>query len=456
MLLPEDAPLSAEQARAFWYGLINYEIRSPAPDDLKLDRMRALLSRLGEPQRRYPILHVAGTKGKGSTAAMLAAVLRSAGCRVGLFTSPHLRRVEERMQVDGEPISTPELTTLLDEVRRATRPRGGGPDRFAGLTFFEVATALGFLHFARRRADVAVVEVGLGGRFDSTNVCEPEVALITSISFDHTAILGDRLSSIAFEKAGIVKPGRPAVSGAVAPEARSVIEDVCRRRGAALRQLGGDFRFSYQPGQVTATTVRKARVSVTTWRRRWPELELNLLGEHQAANAAVAVACVEVLRERGWTIPDAAVAAGLAGVSWPARMEVRPGPPLTVLDCAHNVASAQAVVDTLRTSFPPGRRVLLFGGSGDKDLAGMFRVLAPHFAHVILTRFTENPRAMPPERLLEMLRRVSEVPAELTATSAAAWRAAQAAAGRDDLIVATGSVFLAGELHPLLFGQRAV
>src|SRR5262249_44260824 len=149
---------------------------------------------------------------------------------------------------------------------------------------------------------------------------------------------GDRLARIAFEKAGIVKPGRDAVSGATAPEARAVIENVCRRRGALLRQLGVDFRFAYQPGQVTAAGVRKARMAVTTWRRRWPELELNLLGEHQAANAAVAVSCVELLREHGWTIPDAAVTAGLAGVNWPARLEVRPGPPLAVLDCAHNVA----------------------------------------------------------------------------------------------------------------------
>jgi dihydrofolate synthase/folylpolyglutamate synthase len=444
----EDAPLSAEQARAFWYGLINYEVRSPAPDDLKLDRMRSLLTRLGQPQRRYPILHVAGTKGKGSTSAMLAAVLRAAGFRVGLFTSPHLRCVEERIQVDGVPISTPELTTLLDEVRRVTAVRPG----FAGLTFFEVATAVGFLHFARRRCDVAVVEVGLGGRFDSTNVCEPEVALITSISLDHTKILGSRLASIAFEKAGIVKPGRPAVSGAAVSEARSVIEDICRRREAPLRQLGVDFRFTYRPGQVTSAGTHRAGVAVTTWRRRWPELELNLLGEHQAANAAVAVACVELLRERGWTIPDAAVTAGLAGVTWPARMEVRPGPPLAVLDCAHNVASAQAVIDTLRMSFPPGRRLLIFAGSADKDLAGMFRVLAPHFDRIILTRFTENPRAVPPERLLEILRAGSDVSAELAPTPAAAWRAALAAAGRDDLIVAAGSVFLAGELHPLLFG----
>src|SRR5262249_28274470 len=170
-----------EQALAWWYSFVNYEVRTPRPDDLKLDRMRELLRRLGDPQRRLRLLHVAGSKGKGSTAAMLAAVLRRAGYRTGLFTSPHLCRVEERLQVDGEPVAAPELTALLDEVRGTL---AAGPRLEP--TFFEIATAAGFLHFVRRRVDAAVVEVGLGGRFDSTNVCRPAVALITSISFDHT------------------------------------------------------------------------------------------------------------------------------------------------------------------------------------------------------------------------------------------------------------------------------
>jgi dihydrofolate synthase/folylpolyglutamate synthase len=443
--------LAYQAARDFWYGLINFEHRAPTPADLKLDQMRALLRRLGDPHRRLRILHIAGSKGKGSTAAMLAAILRRAGYRTGLFTSPHLCRVEERFLVDGEPISRDELTALLDEVRRAIqRDQPEAQARAGAPTFFEVATAVGFLHFVRRRVDAAVIEVGLGGRLDSTNVCDPVAALITSISFDHTRQLGNRLASIAAEKAGIVKPRRPALSGAVVPEARAVIERVCRERGAPLRQLGVDFHYRYEPGEISAQVTRPARVQVTTLRHRWPILDLNLLGEHQAANAAVVVACVELLREKGWHVPDEAIAAGLAEVTWPARLEVIGRRPLVVLDCAHNVASAQALADTLRTSFPPARRLLVFAGSSDKDLAGMFRVLAPHFAHAYLTRYTDNPRGVAAEELAALWEANGGGARTLCRSPAEAWHTAREAAGADDLICLTGSVFLAGEMRPLL------
>jgi dihydrofolate synthase/folylpolyglutamate synthase len=447
---PAAAPeLSAAEARAFWYGLINYEQRPAVAADLKLEHMRALLGRLGDPHRRLRILHVAGTKGKGSTAAMLASILRRAGYRSGLFTSPHLCQVEERFQVDGQPISADELTVLLNEVAAATRSLGKRNPTLAP-TFFEVATAVGFLHFVRRRVDVAVVEVGLGGRFDSTNVCLPQVALITSISYDHTMILGDRLASIAREKAGIIKPRRPTLSGSTLPEARAVIQRVCQERRAPLRQLEVDFRFRYQPGQVTAIHTRRPRVQVVTERRAWPWMELNLLGEHQAANAALVLACVEELHKQGWHLPDQAVAEGLAEVQWPARMEVLQRRPLVVLDCAHNVASAHAVVQTLQASFAAGRRILLFAGSSDKDLAGMLRELAPHFDQAVLTRFTTNARAVPPEQLADWMRICRPMPLTLGQTPAEAWRIARQLAGPDDLICITGSIFLAGELRPLV------
>jgi dihydrofolate synthase/folylpolyglutamate synthase len=448
------AILTPQQARAFWFGLVNYEQRSPAAGDLKLDRMRALLARLGDPQRRLRILHVAGSKGKGSTSAMLAAILRQAGYRTGLFTSPHLCRVEERFQVDGQPITEAELTTLLSEVHHvapANPPAGPAP-----LTFFEVATAVGLLHFVRRRVDAAVLEVGLGGRLDSTNVSLPAVAVITSISYDHTQQLGNRLASIAWEKAGIVKPGRAVVSGAVVAEARTVIERVCRERGSPLRQQGEDFHFASEPGEVTATGLRRPRVRVTTRQRAWPWMEVNLLGKHQAANATVAVAAIEVLREQGWHIGDAAVAAGLAGVEWPARLEVLGRRPLIVLDCAHNVASANALVETLRVSFPPGRRWLVFASSSDKDVIGMFRVLAPHFHHAFLTRYGDSPRAVPPEELANRLHTVTDLPATVCATAGAALAAAREHAGPDDLLCIAGSVFLAGEVRPLLVDSAQV
>jgi dihydrofolate synthase/folylpolyglutamate synthase len=309
------------------------------------------------------------------------------------------------------------------------------------------------LHFVRRRVDAAVVEVGLGGRLDSTNVCLPALAVITSISHDHTRILGDRLASIAREKAGIVKPGRPVVSGVTVPEARAVIEEVCRQRHAPLSQLGVDFHCLYRPGKVHGDAPTRSTVVVSTRGRRWPALELNLLGRHQATNAAVVVAGVEELRRLGWHIPDAAVAGGLAEVYWPARMEVIGRRPLTVLDCAHNVASALALVETLQDSFPPAARVLLFASSADKDVAGIFRVLVPHFASAHMTRYTSSPRAMPPEQLAALWAVAGGGPAAAWADPGAALAGARGDTGPDDLLCITGSVFLAGELRPLLVGD---
>jgi dihydrofolate synthase/folylpolyglutamate synthase len=429
----------------FWYSLVDYERRKPVASDLKLDRMRALLRRLGDPHKNLRIVHIAGSKGKGSTAAMLAAVFREAGFHTGLFTSPHLCGVRERFQVDGQPIRPDELRAALRDVREVA-----GRPGLEGITFFEVATAVGFLHFRRRRCEAVVLEVGLGGRFDSTNVCQPAVSVITSISFDHTELLGTSLAKIAMEKAGIVKSGRPCVSGATAPEARAVIERICRERRAPLRQLDVDFRYRYEPGYVSGAHTRQPHVAVTTATRRWPELSLNLLGEHQAANAAVVLATLEVLREEGWHLPDGPVTAGLAGVAWPARMEVVGWRPTVVLDCAHNVASAKAVVETLATSFPAGRRFLIFAGSGDKDTPGIFQVLAPHFTGAWLTRYTLNPRAVAPHRLAELWQEAGGTGASVAQTPADALQAARALAGPDDLICVTGSVFLAGEVRPLL------
>lgn len=442
--------MTHDEALAFWFGRINYEQRTPRPGDLKLDRMRTLAARLGNPQDRLRLIHVAGSKGKGSVSAMLAAILRKAGYRTGLFTSPHLVQVDERIQVDSTPIDREALTALMGEVQAAS----------VGLepTFFEIATALGFLYFVRRRVDVAMIEVGLGGRFDSTNICLPLVSIITSISLDHTQQLGDRLASIAMEKAGIIKPERPVVSGATGPEASETIAAIARARRAPLWQLGVDFHYRYQPSQVSAEAAapnllpsEKPRVRITT-NHTWPTLKLGLLGEHQAANAAVTVCCVEQLRRLGLSISDEATGAGLEDVHWPARLEIRGRRPLVLLDCAHNVASAQALIDALTTSFaaffqPRARRFLIFAGSGDKDLPGILGVLAAHFTHVYFTRYAHSSRSVPPDQLGDILRRGSSVPFTSMPTASEALQAARAAAGPEDLICVTGSVFLAGELR---------
>lgn len=473
--------MTYDEAIAFWYGRINYEVKAATPADLKLERMRAFLARLGDPQDRLRVVHVTGTKGKGSTAAMLAAMLRAAGYRVGLFTSPHLVRVEERIQIDGEPISAAELAALMGEIAWAEGDRGQGTgdrgDRVStGLTplpsplsptFFEIGTALGFLHFVRRRADVAVVEVGLGGRFDSTNVCSPLVSVVTSVGLDHTAQLGDTLEAIAYQKAGIIKPGVPVVSGVTQPGPRAVVERVAAETGSRLVQLGRDFGFAYSasgpreragPSHVQPPARSRgplAFVEITT-ARRYPPFALGLLGEHQAANAAVAVATIERLRAAGMSVPDAAIARGLAGVRWPARIEVLAERPALILDCAHNVPSAEALVETLRQSFPtPRRAACVFAVSADKPYPDMLRVLAGYFGHFHLTRYGNNPRCVPPEKLAAELAsggRASAVETTIHPTAAVAWAAATAAAGPDDLVCATGSLFLAGELRAKMNG----
>ena len=346
-----------------------------------------------------------------------------------------------------KPATHAELATRMGEIRAAacTGPGPDGEPLETSLTFFEIATALGLLHFAYRRIDWAVLEVGLGGRLDSTNAVMPAASVITSISFDHVELLGSTLAAIAHEKAGIIKPDRPTVSGVAQDEARSVIAARCREIGAPLRQLGRDFHYRYEPARVEAN--RPGRVSVTTWRGEYPELILPLVGEHQAANAAVAVATLETLRERGVPIPDRSIAKGLSSVRWPARLEVVGRDPLIVLDCAHNVASAEALRDALLTSFRiPGERVLVFAVSRDKDAAGILRVLHPIFRHVILTRFEKSARYVPPEQLREML----PGNASVAATPVEAIAAARAMLGPDDLLCVTGSVFLAGEVRPLL------
>jgi dihydrofolate synthase/folylpolyglutamate synthase len=443
--------MTYDEALAYWFEHVNYEQRVPIADDLKLDRMRALACKLGNPHDRLRIVHITGSKGKGSTAAMLASCLTQAGYRTGLFTSPHLVRLEERFVVDGQPISPEELTQLISDVREAIQ----SPPKITP-TFFEIATAMGFLHFVRRRVDIAVIEVGLGGRLDSTNICHPLLSVITSISYEHTRILGNRLWQIAREKAGIIKPFRPVVSGVLDPEPRPVIQEIARQRNAPLLQLDRDFSFSAIAGTVRSDEIQLPRVRVRHQGRE-DEFAVNLLGAHQAANAAVAVASLDVLRRLGLHLSIEATARGLAGVSWPARMEVMSTKPFIILDCAHNTASAQAVIDTLTSSFPPQPRTLLFAGSSDKDIAGMFRIFGPQVRRVIFTRYTTNTRAVPPEQLANLWRSLSEtqgVEPELANDPREALQVALTTLGPEEMICITGSVFLAGELRPLLLSLR--
>jgi dihydrofolate synthase/folylpolyglutamate synthase len=439
--------MTFDEALSFWYGRIDYERRQPRPGDLKLDRMRALLRKLGDPHRRIRCVHVAGTKGKGSTSAMLASVLQVAGYRTGLFTSPHLTDVSERVQVNGVPINRDEIAARMSEVAVAVAEMDAEGDPSRSPTFFEIITALGFLHFDCRRVDIAVLEVGLGGRFDSTNVCAPLVSIITSISHDHTAILGPSLEEIAFQKAGIIKPRVPVVTTATDPVVVEVIENVAAECGAPTRLIGRDFGWTREPGLPFETSP----VWVSTDRHDWSSLPLALFGDHQGANAAGVVATVETLQDAGLVISPAAVANGLRDVSWPARMELVSREPVVVIDCAHNVASVTALVETMNASFPiMGQKHLIFAASSDKQIVEMLTILAPVFDHFHLTRYQSNPRSADPEMMANVLRELGQGGVEIHADPPAAWSAARKQAGAEDGIVIAGSVFLAGELRPVV------
>jgi dihydrofolate synthase / folylpolyglutamate synthase len=422
--------MTYDEALAFWYGRINYEVRAAQPGDLKLERMRALLRLLGDPHDRLRLVHVTGTKGKGSTCAMLAAIMRAAGYRVGLFTSPHLADVRERIQVDGDPISPAELVARMEEIAPAVREletAAAGAAALPGPTFFEIGTALGFLHFCYRRCDIAVIEVGLGGRFDSTNVCLPLVCVITNVGFDHMAQLGNTLEEIAYQKAGIIKRRVPVVSGVTQAGPREVIRRVAEAVDAPLSPpvaIGG--------------------------------LSLALPGEHQQQNAAVALAAIQLLDDTGMSLPATAVERGLRNVYWPARIERLSQQPTIILDTAHNVPSVEALVATLRQSFPvAGRKTVVFAVSFDKQYPEMLRILTGYFDHFHLTKYGTNPRCVPPEKLAEELVAIAPGASfSLHLTSMEAWVAARAAAGAEDLVCITGSVFLAGELRPQLLLKR--
>lgn len=443
-------------ALEFLYSRIDYERATAMPygsRELKLDRMRDLLRRLDNPQDQLPIVHVAGTKGKGSTSAMIAAVLTAAGYSTGLYTSPHLDRLEERFRIDGQLCSETELAALTDRLRPvvAALDHEAHATGETGPTYFELTTALGLLHFAARKVDAAVLEVGLGGRLDSTNVCLPRVTVITSISFDHMKQLGNTLQAIAREKAGIVKPGVPLISGVITDEPRREIEQICRQRAAPLIQLGRDFAFAYHaPAAVEAALDRPSIdfVSHTEGREQFQRaLRVGLLGEHQGANAALALAVVDQLRSQGWSIPDAAVRRGLAEVTWPARIEVVARRPTVILDAAHNVASIAALVKTLDDSFCGRDRLLIFATTQEKQVAEMLRLLLPRFKRVIFTRYQNNPRGVSPEDLAALALQTSPATADVCADPAAAWQRVHDLSAEVDLVCVTGSFFIAAEMR---------
>jgi dihydrofolate synthase / folylpolyglutamate synthase len=404
---------------------------SPSTIRLGLDRVHQALAALKAPDTHYPSLQVAGTNGKGSTCAFAASCLRAQGYRVGLYTSPHLERVNERIQINSEPIRDGALgegvLAVLDAI-----------DEKVDLTFFELGTLVALHHFAQERVDVAVLETGMGGRLDATTAARAAVTAITPVSFDHMDHLGHSLTAIASEKAGIIRPKAPVVVARQAPEVLEVIEKTARNAGSKVYLQGRDFDLEPDKGKFT---YRGMRTRVTSL---WPGLR----GPHQIQNAAVALACLELLEDRGLKITRENARAGLAGTEWPGRLEEIPGTPRVVLDGAHNLAGVETLLTALQAVYPAKALHLVFGVLADKDWRPMIRALFPKCVKVHLAP-VNNPRSLDPTAYVEEARRyctdvtVYESPLEALA-------AARKAAPADAVVLCAGSLMLVGRVREAL------
>jgi dihydrofolate synthase/folylpolyglutamate synthase len=413
-------------------------------DTFSLDRMRNLMKALGDPQKEIRTVHIAGTKGKGSTCTMLARMLQACGHKVGLYTSPHITDVRERIQINSEMITQAALTRLicrlepLIETMIADKP-----------TFFEIFTAMAFCHYLDEQVDVAVIETGLGGRLDSTNVLEPAVCGLTSISKDHMHQLGTTLSKIAAEKGGILKANIPAVSVPQVPEAKRVLKRIARDMKAPLMFTGEDIEFSYRV-ESSRTAGCHTRICLTTPRSRFEHLPVPLLGEHQALNCGLALALLDELKNQGMAIDDKAAVAGLAGVYLPGRMEMISQDPRILVDGAHNAASMHALMRAIGQHIPYDSMVMIFGCAADKDIPGMMSEIASGADKVIFTQATNNPRASKARELADLYEEATGRVGQVTECLGDALRVAQSAVSREDLICVCGSFCLVGEAKAIL------
>ena len=426
-----DAETAYNNALDYLYSFVDYSLKNSselARADFNLDRMRVLMAALGNPERRYAIIHVAGTKGKGSTSALMASALRASGYKTGLYTSPHLQDYVERIQIDGSSVSHAGLVELVEQVK-------GAVNRIPLLTTFEITTAMAFLCFAQQKVDAAVIEVGLGGRLDATNVVVPRVSVITSLSYDHMAVLGNTLTLIAGEKAGIIKPGIPVVSAPQVDEARVVLEKISAERRSALTMVGRDVQVETGEHSLDGQ-------NLTVFTPQPVRFHLPLLGAHQAVNAATAYTA---LRASGLKISEEAIRKGFAEVSWPCRFEVIQREPPVILDSAHNPDSFEKLAGTLEDYFPGKAIILIFGSSEDKDMAGMLNILKDKVSLVLATQ-AAHPRATEPGKIIELARRLGVRAETATPVGAALNRALELAVGRDTIIVSAGSMFVTAEV----------
>jgi dihydrofolate synthase / folylpolyglutamate synthase len=400
---------------------------------LGLARTRGLLERLGNPDHQYSIAHVAGTKGKGSTAAMIASIARAAGHSTGMYATPHLHTFRERILLDGQPVSEEVFAALTRQAAVASDRLSREQPEIGTPTAFEVVTAMALLAFANAGVDLAVVEVGLGGRLDATNVVTPDVSVISSISFDHAAILGNSLASIAAEKGGIIKPGKPVVIGPQTDSVMPVLNGIAAERGAPCYAAGRDW------------TTEGTRLS-GPW-GDWDDVDIALAGGHQVENAGIAVMASWLLNRED-PLPEQTVRNGLRSVVWPGRFERVASNPETIVDGAHNVDSIRRLAETLRDRLAGRQLAIILGVATDKDLNGILAELAP-LAPAIIATASHNPRAVDPEAIAASAARHG-LPAQIVPDVGDAISTAQGLTGPNGLVCVTGSLYVVAEAREAL------
>lgn len=430
-----------QDALDYIYGFVNFETRPPdAGHNFELGRVERLLGFLGNPHRRIPAVHIAGTKGKGSTAAMVESILRHAGYHTGLYTSPHLHTFRERIRVEGKMISESQFMEEVESIKPFAA-------QVRDLSTFEVATALAFSYFARRGVEIAVVEVGLGGRLDATNVIDPLVSVITPIGYDHSSLLGKKLDLIAFEKAGIIKSGHPVVCAPQRPAAIKIIRQVARERGAPLVLVEKEWHWERKVNDPTGQTF-VLRDHVT-----YEDLWIPLLGQHQLQNAATAVSAIQELTRQVFPVSENQIAQGLAQVSWPGRLEIIDRNPLILVDAAHTSESAAAVAQAVQDSFPGRRVILIYGSLADKNHAAILRYLRRLSSRILLTKFP-HPRSANLQQLESAAKGARFAVRWLIEDVPAAVEQALAVVEQGDLILALGSVAFVGSVRGYWFKKK--
>ena len=413
-----------------------------------LDRMIAFLKRIGNPHKKTETVHIAGTKGKGSTATMLARMMEANGYRVGLYTSPHVTTLHERIAINSKMITDREMLSLINRVYAAVEKMAVADD---APTFFEIMTALAFMHFADKEVDIAIIETGLGGRLDSTNVIKPSVVGITSISIDHQNLLGDDIHSIAREKAGVIKKGIPVITVPQDPLAMRALRRQANSVKAPLRVTGHDIDFSYR-FESSREEGPHTRICVTTPTSKFEHLRVPLPGEHQAINCGLALAMLDRLKVQGYEIDDDKAIRGLKKVSMIGRMEIICDDPRTIVDTAHNAASIRALIQAIGQHVPYDSMVMIFGCNGDKDIDGMLDQLRYGADKVIFTR-SNSPKAVYPQDLAERYTEMCGKMCQTALTIREALRIAHSAVSREDLICITGSFYLVGQAKEQLQGN---